>query len=217
MELALVGRLRMEDPVPVSLGCAHLHERRHICAFFGSGEEARRVLMPFITEGFAAGHKAVHILREDEIAQHVSTLEEEGVDVSTGLTTGQLELRRNVDTYLVDGQFDQERMLDSFETMAGGGPDRKFPLSRIVCNMDWVHEAEPDPEQLIEFEARVNHIWNSHPDVVICVYDARRMSGAMMIDIMRTHPMVLIGTALQQNPFYTPPEQFLAERRIAAA
>ena len=34
-----------------------------------------------------------------------------------------------------------------------------------------------------------------------------------VIDIMRTHAMIVIGGILQQNPFFMPPEQFLRERR----
>jgi hypothetical protein len=34
-----------------------------------------------------------------------------------------------------------------------------------------------------------------------------------VIDIMRTHPMVMIGGQLQQNPFFTQPEEFLREFR----
>ena len=34
-----------------------------------------------------------------------------------------------------------------------------------------------------------------------------------VVDIMRTHPMVIIGGMLQRNPFYVPPEQFLLEQR----
>ena len=31
------------------------------------------------------------------------------------------------------------------------------------------------------------------------------------MDIMRTHPMVIIGGILQENPFFVPPDEFLAE------
>jgi len=34
-----------------------------------------------------------------------------------------------------------------------------------------------------------------------------------VIDIMRTHPMVIIGGILQQNPFFVSPEEFLREFR----
>ena len=31
------------------------------------------------------------------------------------------------------------------------------------------------------------------------------------MDIMRTHPMVIIGGLLQENPFFVPPDEMLAE------
>jgi hypothetical protein len=35
----------------------------------------------------------------------------------------------------------------------------------------------------------------------------------MIIDIMRTHPMVIVGGVLQENPFFVPPAEFLEELR----
>ena len=32
-----------------------------------------------------------------------------------------------------------------------------------------------------------------------------------MVDIMRTHPMIIIGGVLQENPFFVPPDEFLHE------
>jgi hypothetical protein len=34
-----------------------------------------------------------------------------------------------------------------------------------------------------------------------------------VLDIMRTHPMVIIGGVLQENPFFVPPDEMLAELR----
>jgi hypothetical protein len=31
------------------------------------------------------------------------------------------------------------------------------------------------------------------------------------MDIMRTHPMVIIGGILQENPFFVPPDEMLEE------
>jgi len=59
----------------------------------------------------------------------------------------------------------------------------------------------------------VNHVWSRHEDAVICVYDLAKFGGDAVIDIMRTHPMIVIGGILQQNPFFVPPEEFLHERR----
>ena len=33
------------------------------------------------------------------------------------------------------------------------------------------------------------------------------------MDIMRTHPIVIIGSILQENPFFVPPAEMLRELR----
>jgi hypothetical protein len=37
------------------------------------------------------------------------------------------------------------------------------------------------------------------------------------MDVMRTHPQVMVGGILQENPFHVAPEQFLAELRARNA
>lgn len=205
----------MDKAASIDLG-AQLREVRHACAFFSDDEEAYRVLLPFITDGFAQGHKAVHIVRPDREARHLLRLTRAGIDVDSCCASGQLEVRRNTETYLVDGRFDGDRMLAAFEAMASGNAGDGFATRRIVCDMDWAPGERPHLDDLIVFEARVNDVWRRHPDLVICAYDIRTLSGEMMIDIMRTHPMMLIGSSLQANPFFVPPEQFLRERGARA-
>ena len=36
------------------------------------------------------------------------------------------------------------------------------------------------------------------------------------MDILRTHPMVIIGGILQENPFFVSPDEFLRELRERA-
>lgn len=202
-------------PAPIRFAGSHLGEARHVCAFFDSREEGYRVLLPFIDDGFRSGDKAVHIVNSDERSDHMRRLAEIGVDVDAAERSGQLEVRTNTDTYLRDGAFDKERMLEAFETMASGARSA-YRLSRIVCQMDWASENRTQIDDLIEFESRVNRVWQHHDDVVICVYDLARFGGDMVVDMIRTHPVVVIGGVLHRNPFFVAPEQFLAgieERR----
>jgi hypothetical protein len=43
-----------------------------------------------------------------------------------------------------------------------------------------------------------------------------RFGANVVMDILRTHPMVIIGGILQQNPFFVPPDEFLRELRERA-
>ena len=202
---------------PVRLGGSHLGAVRHVCAFFNGDEQAYRVLVPFIVDGFAAGEKAVHVVRPGQERAHRERLAAAGIDLNAVEAAGQLEVRLNTATYLQGGRFDQDRMLGAFESMASGNASGGFPLSRIVCNMDWVVETPSMHDAVIEFESRVNEVWQRHDDVVICVYDLKKLTGDMAIDIVRTHPIVLIGDVLQENPFFVPPDEFLRGRHGEAA
>ncbi len=204
----------MKTPVaPISLAGSELGITRHVCAFFHSSEEEYRVLLPFIKDGFECGDKAVHVVNPQQEADHLHRLAAAGIDADAARLRGQFELRVNTDTYLRDGRFDQDRMLAAFEQMASGNAAGGCPLSRIVCRMDWATEKQTHIDELVEFEARVNHVWSRHDDAVICTYHLGQFGGDTVIDVMRTHPMIIIGGILQQNPFFVPPEEFLEEIR----
>jgi len=198
---------------PIPFAGSQLSDVRHVCAFFNSENEKYRVLLPFIKDGFECGDKAVHVVNPDRRHDHLERLATVGIDTTAAEQSGQFELRTNVETYLRDGHFDPDRMLEVFEDLVTDNVKEGFRLSRIVCHMDWAGDGRSHVEDLVEFESRVNDVWNRHDDAVICVYDLARFGGDTVVDIMRTHPMIIIGGILQQNPFFVPPGEFLREFR----
>jgi len=198
---------------PISLAGSQLGEVRHVCAFFNNDEEEYRVLLPFIKEGFERGDKAIHVVNPNQRHDHLQRLAEAGIDTVAAEQSGQFELKINTEAYIRDGRFDQDRMLAAFEQMASGNATGGFPLSRIYCRMDWVVGERSYVDDVVEFESRVNDVWRRHDDAVICTYQLGQFGGDTVVDIMRTHPMIIIGGVLQQNPFFVPPEEFLREVR----
>jgi hypothetical protein len=205
------------DAASISLAGSPLGDIRHVCAFFGSDDEEYRVLLPFVKDGFDCGHKAIHVVNPAQRADHLHRLATAGIDTAAAAERGQFELRSNTETYIRDGRFDQDRMLAVFEQLASGNAKHRFPLSRIVCRMDWAAEGRAFVDNVIEFESRVNDVWRHHDDAVVCTYNLEQFRGDTVIDIMRTHPMVIVGGILQRNPFFMPPEQFLPEFRARRA
>jgi hypothetical protein len=198
----------------ISLAGSRLGTVRHVCAFFANDDEEYRVLLPFIREGLSGGDKAVQVINPEARPDHLQRLANAGIDSTAHEQSGQLQIRTNTEVYLRDGRFDQNRMLAAFEEMAMSARSAEgFPLSRIVCRMDWASGDQSHIDDVIEFESRVNDVWRRYDDAVICTYHLSKLSGDAVIDIMRTHPMVIIGGHLQQNPFFMPPEEFLPEYR----
>src|SRR5437899_11471106 len=190
---------------PISFAGSQLGEARHVCAFFNSEDEQYRVLLPFIKGGFECGDKAVHIVNPDQRGDHLQRLAAAGIDPAAAQASGQFELRTNVETYLRDGRFDQDRMLEVFEQLASGNANGGFPLSRIVCHMEWAVHCGSQEDDVIEFESRVNEVWRRHDDAVICTYDHARSGVDTVMDTIAPTAIVRVRGMLHQNALYVPP------------
>jgi hypothetical protein len=209
-----------EKEKPIRFAGSELGAPRHICGFFRTPEEEYHLLLPFIKEGFERGEKAFHVVDPKRREDHLRRLDSAGINVAEAEKSGQFELCHWDQMYLADGHFDQDRMLALWRDVLTAAGQRGFPRTRLVAHMEWALEDREGVGDLIEYEARFNLIHQGDRDAVICTYDLTRFSGEVIMDVLRTHPMVIIGGVLQENPFFIPPERFLQElreRRVRAA
>ncbi len=185
--------------------------QRHICAFFNSIDEEHRVLRSFIKDGFDRGDKAFHLVDPELREEHLKRLAEAGINVQEAMDTGQLEVRRWQDAYLRGDHFDQNAMLALIEEVLQLADTAGHPLTRLVAHMEWALLDRPGVDNLVEYETRLNYLLPKYDDPVVCTYDLSKFSASVTMDILRTHPVVIIGGGLQENPFFVPPDQFLQE------
>jgi hypothetical protein len=170
---------------PIRIRGTVLRGQRHIYAFFNSHDDQYRVLLPFIKDGLECGEKAVHIVDPGRRNEHVQQLCLAGIDVAAAQQDGQLELREWAEAHLQGGFFDQDKTL--------------------------ALEDRPGVDGLLKYEASANLV--PFEDPVVCAYDFAKFGRDVVVDIMRTHPLIIIGGILKENPFFVPPEEFLRELR----
>jgi hypothetical protein len=190
-----------------------LGDRRHICAFFNGIDEQHRVLGSFIKDGFDRGDKAFHLVDPERREEHLGRLADAGIDVHGALDTGQLEVRPWQDGPLHGDRFDQDAWVASFEEVLQSGPATGYARTRFLAQMEWALVELPGVEDLIEFETRVNYVVPKYGDAVICAYDLSKFGASVVMDALRTHPAVIVGGLLQENPFFVSPDEFLLELR----
>lgn len=197
---------------PVSLAGSVLKRTCHACAFFHGRQEEYDVLLPFAKEGFDRGEKLFHVVDREHRPERLRRLAEAGVAGSEE----QVEVRPWEDAYLRGGRFDKDAMLALIQQALEDGKAGGYGLTRLWANMEWALEELPGVEDLIEYETHLNHVLPKYDDVVVCTYDLNKFGASVVMDIMRTHPMVIIGGILQENPFFVPPDEFLRELRSRA-
>ncbi len=185
--------------------------QRHICAFFNSIDEEHRVLRSFFKDGFDRGERATHIVDPEKREEHLKRLAEAGINVRQAMDAGQLELRPWREAYLRGDRFDQDAAVALIEEILQSGAAAGYALTRLVGHMEWALLDKPGVNNLVEYETRLNYVLPKYNDPVICTYDLSKFRASLVMDIMRTHPVVIIGGILQENPFFVPPDQFLLE------
>jgi DcmR-like sensory protein len=186
---------------------------RHICAFFNSIDEEHRVLRSFIKDGFDRDERALHIVDPELREEHLRRLGEAGIDVEEAIGSGQLDVRLWEDAYVRDGRFDQDAMLALIEEELQSGTATGSRHIRLLAHMEWSLLEHPGADDLLEYETRLNYVIPKYDDPVICTYDLSKFGASVVMDTLRTHPVVIIGGLLQENPFFVPPDQLLVEIR----
>ena len=195
---------------PIRLAGRTVSHTNHICAFFNSAEEQYKVLMPFFKDGYDQGEKLFHIVDTHRHTDHRCACRGGGIGVDAAEADGQLELCDWESTYLKDGYFDSQRTIAMVEDMLAQSR-ADYPRVRVTGNMEWALETAPGVSDVIEYETKLNYVLPKYHDVFVCVYDLNRHSGDVVMDILRTHPMVIIAGVLQENPLYVQPDDFLEQ------
>jgi hypothetical protein len=202
-----------DQPESVHLAGMVMGGTRHACAFFHSPAEEYGVMVPFIKEGLERNDKALHIVEPERRSDLVHQLDGVGLDTDGLQETGQLEIRTWEQAHIQGRRFDQESWLAMLEETLAGHRANGYPQTRLWSNQEWALEEVQGTDDIVEYESRFNYIAAKFADPVVCVFDLTRFDAAIMIDILRTHPMVVVGGQLHENPFYVPPDQFLVELR----
>ncbi|NEW96671.1 MEDS domain-containing protein [Rhodopseudomonas sp. BR0G17] len=196
---------------PIPFGRSMLREHRHVCAFFNSAVEEYDVLLPFICDGINCGQRAFHVLPSHRREDHLNWLRLAGVDVEETIKSRQLEVALPEDTYLKTGRFDKDAMLVLIQQALREGAELGFPLTRMIAHAETAVEDWESGNQWVEYEMRLNSVLPNFADPVICTFDANLLTAPHAIDILRTHPMVIIGGVLVENSFFTSPQDFIRE------
>jgi len=181
-----------------------LRPGEHLCFFYESKQEQFRVVFPFLGSGLAKGEKCLYIADENSAAEIKAGLLVQGVDVDRCLTSGQLSIITAGESYLHLGRFDADDMISLLTLTMSEALREGYPGVRGAAEMTWILRGSGSPDDLWKFEAGLNAACKGLPFKCLCQYNSRRFLGDIVMKVLRTHPRVLLGLDLYENPFYEP-------------
>ena len=176
----------------------------HICALYSGPAERDSLLVPFLREGIREGDKCLCLLDEAEPTAVRDQVEEKqnghrihGLD--------QLDVDRASDVYLQSGRFSVEHMISFLAGSLSRAAESDSPLLRAAGEMSWVLPQPEGTHDFFIYEAAINKIIKDKPAVFMCMYDLRRFGVSMLVDVLKTHPKVLLDGMVLSNPDYLNP------------
>ena len=177
--------------------------------------ERMAALGPFIREGFKRNEACALITDEENMPEVSSNLESQGIRVAEEQQRGSLFLLNYRQSYLRGGRFDPEGMLRYLDDTVRKQVERGHAGFRVTGEMSWALGTKPDCDRLLEYETLLNKYLPGSQVVGICQYDRTRVSPRVIYDVLRTHPIAIVGDRFCSNQFFEPPEVILRQGGLA--
>jgi hypothetical protein len=204
----------MTGPVPSGIDEIGLVPGSHVCAFYRGDADRDRLLTGYLSAGLTAGDKCICIVDSERTAKRLGELPDTCGE--PGSFDRQLDIHLPESTYLAGGEFTTSDMVTFWtENMVKAEIDG-YPFCRLVGEMTWALRDAPGVEHLIGYESELNRVTPHYPVVVLCLYDLDRFSGETVVNVVKTHPQVLIQGILIENPYYIEPDEFLKSARTSS-
>jgi hypothetical protein len=196
------------DRIALGIGGIEVAVGDHICGLYTGTSQRDQVLIPFLESGLKADEKCICVVDGTAPEQIVAALGT--ADASERAAAGQLEVIGASEMYLRSGRFSADEVIGSWKAeMSDVMYDGRFDVVRAVET--WSRrDVVPDMHELLVLESEMNRYLPLYPQVILCLYDLSRFGGGMIVNLLRTHPRVLVGSVLMENPYYQSPDEFLA-------
>ena len=202
----------MTGTVPSGIDEISLQPGNHVCAFYRGDADRDRLLSGYLAAGLAAGDKCICVVDSELTAMRLHSLARSSAGPGHG--DRQLDVHLPESTYLAGGEFTTSHMLTFWtEGMMKAELDG-YSFFRLAGEMTWALRDAPGVENLIGYESELNRVTSNYPVVVMCLYDLDLFSGEVVINVVKTHPQVLVRGVLVENPYYLAPDEFLRSARM---
>ncbi len=184
----------------------------HVAGLYQTPEERDEILFGFLAEGCRAGDLQLYCPSERSAEEFAGQFA--GFCPACEKAVGEpdvLQVTPPRELYYPDGTFSPWHMDDALATFYRDSQKGGRRNIRATAEMAWALEAIPGKEHLMAYESRLNYFIPGKPWISLCLYNLTRFSGAVIMDVLRTHPFVISQGVLTENPYFQDPDVWLEQ------
>src|SRR5882724_1653178 len=200
---------------PLIAALERLGPHDHLCSIYESPEDHYAVAIPFIRIGLDRGEKCIYIADDGTVGDVRHAMESEGIDVDRATGSKALVLATKEQAYLEHGSFDPDWMFSFWKEATQLAISEGFSALRATGETEWVLRGGRGLERWMEYESRLTHTLSESNCSALCQYNRRLFPPELILDVIRTHPMVIYGSTVCRNLYYVPANEFLGTNQTA--
>ncbi|MDT5157979.1 MAG: hypothetical protein QOH51_2336 [Acidobacteriota bacterium] len=191
----------------------------HFCSIYESPQEHYAVAVPFIRIGLERGEKCIYIADDGAAGDVRQAMQSEGIDVDRAISSKALVLVTKEQAYLEHGAFHPDWMSTFWKEATQLALSEGFSALRATGETEWVQKwvlrEGHGLERWMEYESRLAHTVAENNCSALCQYNRRLFPPELILDVIRTHPVVVNGGTVCRNLYYVPPDEFLGTNQAA--
>jgi anti-anti-sigma regulatory factor len=188
-----------EDVVAESTTVDDLQPGDHACLTFTDADERLDIVAAFVRDGLDEGAKVVcltDILAPDEMSRELS---DRGLSVSRPLGTGQLEVVASTGTFVPDGSFEPDHVIDSLRKRLDNADRHGYPAVRIAADMCWALRPVAGVEHLIDYELQLTRLLGGGRAATVCQYDRQAFDAVTLAGLAAVHTRVVAAVTYHDD------------------
>jgi|GEM_PF-1881614 CheY-like chemotaxis protein len=184
-----------DDPEAQSRSlCSHiLHFRDgdHVCFPYDNESEQMKAVVQWIHAGLRHEEKCRYFADDNSVAEVMHHLETAGMNVQRECKRGALAFATKHDTYLRSGRFEPNEMVDLLQQDVADSAKNGFRNYRVSGEMTWALGVEPGCDRLIEYENKLDRLFNETRALCLCQYSRNRFSSSLLTEVAAVHHLGL--------------------------
>jgi len=199
----------MLDAVDLGFNGLEARPGDHICGIYTGERQRDAMVLPFLEAGLRAGDKCLCIVDCIDPAALIAKLDPE-LDARHRADVNQLVVMRAAHVYSRSGAFSATETIGFWKMAVSDAMyDRRFEMVRAIDTWSQ-RDVVVDPHEHLLLESEMNRFVPLYPQVVVCLYDLEQFGGSLIVNLLKTHPKVLLGGLLLENPYFMTPDEVIA-------
>jgi hypothetical protein len=185
----------------------------HICQLYSKVTEIPGVTARLMRVGLSLSEKCMFAAAPAQVKELKDELQKLQVNVDEMLATRQLVLYEEREPFLANNgkRFDPYFLLSSHQTFIAQALREGWQAVRISIDMTWLTKDIATPELILKYEAASDAVFTfqNAPIIALMHYDHSKLLPSLVVELLKLHPIAVVGKYIKRNPFYLNSEQYM--------